>query len=192
MLPRHLSPLVLLAAVMLAAGCDEGPVGPQGPPGPPGPSETAVYTENFRFDLSDAERSEDGFTTAVPYELDLPPSIADDGAVFLYYRAYGTWTAAPTTVGVEAPNDPPRVDYTVTLGYGYDVDFLEVYLEASSADQAVWDAIAETQGLFTEAGIGDPDGVRMKAVLLEDLAAAAKRSVDFSDYEEVARVYDLE
>jgi hypothetical protein len=32
----------------------------------------------------------------------------------------------------------------------------------------------------------------MKAVLLEDLAAAAKRSVDFSDYEEVARVYDLE
>ena len=49
----------------------------------------------------------------------------------LFFRDQGTWTAMPYTFGVESP-DLPAVDYTISMGFGYELGFLEVFYEAST------------------------------------------------------------
>ena len=49
----------------------------------------------------------------------------------MFFRDQGTWTAMPYTFGVES-QDLPAVDYTISVGFGYEVGFLEVFYEAST------------------------------------------------------------
>lgn len=179
-LPRPLL-LAATAAVLLLAGCDDGPVGPVGPPGPPGPG-TDVYAVSFDFFLDAAGR--DGLVYSEQYDVPgINQNVVRDGAVLVYYRFAGTWTAMPYAVSVEAPDDPPRVDYAATLGYAYDTGFLEVFVEASTDDDAVWEAL-ETSPLFEET-------LPMKAVIIEGIPLG-KVGVDVSDYEAVARRFGLD
>ncbi|ARA92057.1 hypothetical protein AWN76_001990 [Rhodothermaceae bacterium RA] len=166
---RFVRPLLpaLLGAMLLLSACAEGPVGPPGPPG-----NANVFSLTFLFTMDDASIS--GPVASVGYEVPaITPSVVDDGAVLLYFREQGTWTAMPYTFADESP-DLPAVDYTITLGYGYDDRFLEVFYEASTADIPL-----ENQ----------PDR-EIKAVIIDGFPAA-KAAVDFSDYEAVRAYFNL-
>ena len=132
---RSLFTSALVGLFLLAAtGCDEGPVGPPGPPG-----NANVISFNFNFSLDEAVFN--GPVASEQYNLpEITPSVVDGGAVLVYFRDQSTWTALPFTVGVES-SDLAAVDYTFTLGFGYDDGFLEVFVEASSDDDVVWDDI---------------------------------------------------
>lgn len=168
----------LLTALVLPAlltGCiieeSVGPEGPRGPQGPPGNAN--VFTLNFLFSMDDAVFN--GSVASVQYDVpDLTPSVVDDGAVLMFFRDQGTWTAMPYTYGVESP-DLPAVDYTISLGFGYEVDFLEVFLEAST------DAIDLS---------GEPDR-EMKLVVIDGYFYG-KKDVDWTDWNEVSRVLGIE
>ena len=111
-----------------ATGCDEGPVGP---PGPAGNANVISFNFNFSFD----EAVFNGAVASEQYNLpEITPSVVDGGAVLVYFRDQSTWTALPFTVGVES-SDFAAVDYTFTLGFGYDDGFLEVFVAAGSCEQ---------------------------------------------------------
>lgn len=165
---RLVSGAAILGLVLLFSACDEGPVGPQGPPG-----NANVFALTFLFTMDDASFS--GPVASVGYEVPaITPAVVDDGAVLLYFREQGTWTAMPYTFADESP-DLPAVDYTITLGYGYDDRFLEVFYEASTPDIPLED---------------QPDR-EIKAVVIEGFPAA-KAAVDFSDYEAVKAYFNLD
>ena len=169
----------LLAGLFLlvAAGCDEGPVGPPGPPGSPGNAN--VFSFNFIFSFDAAV-----FNGAVAsQQFDVPeitPSVVDGGAVLLYFRDQGTWTALPFTVGVES-NDLAAVDYTFTMGYGYDDSFLEVFVEASTDADVVWDDILTLL----------PASYDMKIVIIDGFVLGKNLDLDLRDYEAVKTYFGL-
>ncbi len=173
-----ISSLFVALLVFAFAACDGGIVGPPGPPGPAGNAN--VFSLHFTFTPEDAT-----FNGAVASaQFDVPaitPSVVDDGAVLLYFRDQGTWTALPFTVGVESP-DLPAVDYTFTFGYGYDDAFLEVFLEASTEDDVVWDEIL--LDLL-------PPSYEMKAVIIEGFAFGKNTDLDVRDYEALKAYFGL-
>lgn len=175
--------LVLTCIVVVAGACeiDRSSVGPPGPPGPPGRDGNAnVFSLPFDFSLEDAAFTP--YVASLSYDVpDLTPSVVDEGAVLVYFRdAEGTWSALPFTFGFEAP-DEPVVDYTVTFGYAYEVDRLDVFLEASTSDDVVWGYIFEDFGGVFE----------MKAVVIDGFPAA-KADVDLRDYEAVKAYFGLD
>jgi len=161
----------LLAAGLLLigmSGCviEEG-VGPEGPPG-----NANVFSLNFDFLVADA--SINGSVASVQYNVpDISPLVVDEGAVLLFFRDQGTWTAMPYTFGVESP-DLPAVDYTVSFGYGYDDGFLEVFYETST-DAVDFDSL--------------PDRT-IKAVIIDGFAYG-KKSIDLTDWNVVRDVFQL-
>ena len=161
--------LILLA--LFSTGCIiEESVGPEGPQGPPGNAN--VFSLGFDFFLDDAVIN--GAVASVQYDVpDLTASVVDDGAILMFFRDQGTWTAMPYTFGVES-QDLPAVDYTVSLGFGYEVGFLEVFYEAST------DAIDLTQL---------PDR-EMKLVVIDGYYYG-KRDVDLTDWDTVMSLYGL-
>ena len=168
----RLLPLVLALAW---TGCTVneavGPEGPRGPQGPPGNAN--VFTLNFDFFMDDAAIN--GTVASVQYDVpDLTESVVDEGAVLLFFRDQGTWTAMPYTFGVESP-DLPAVDYTVSFGFGYEVGFLEVFYESSIDPIDV---------------LNLPDR-EMKAVVIDGFPYG-KRSIDLADWEAVKAYYGLE
>lgn len=170
--------------LVLATGCDSnGPVGPPGPQGPPGRDGNAnVFSVNFDFSLDDADFTP--FVASIRYDVPgITGSVVDDGAVLVFFRdAVDTWTALPFTFGFEAPDDPPRVDYTATFGYAYEFERLDILLEASSSDDVVWDLIFEDFGGVFE----------MKAVVIDGFPAAKMMDVDLRDYQAVKEYFGLE
>lgn len=168
-----ITPTILLFVFMLigATGCIvEETIGPDGPPGPPGNAN--VFALNFTFSMLDAVLN--GSVASVQYEVpDLIASVVDDGAVLMFFRDQGTWTAMPYTFGVESP-DLPAVDYTISMGFGYEIGFLEVFYEASSE----------------VVDLGSLPDRQMKAVLIDGFMAG-KREIDLSDWETVKSVYNL-
>ncbi len=167
MLRRFRSTLAV-SLVVLLAGCDQGPPGPPGPPGNP-----AVYSFYDVFLLDDAAFN--GNVASVQYEApEITRDAVNNGAVLAYFREQETWTAMPYTYGVESP-DLEAVDYTVTLGYAYEVGFLEVFYEASYP------------GVLSDL----PDR-EIKVVVIESYAGARAAGVDFSDYEAVQAYYGLD
>jgi hypothetical protein len=54
--------------------------------------------------------------------------VVEEGPVTAYVHEAGTWTALPYTYGVEAP-EQPIVDYAVSLGYGFEIGFVELFYE---------------------------------------------------------------
>ena len=133
--------LVSLVLVGMLVGCTvEDGVGPQGRTGPAGNAN--VFSLGIDFELVDA--SINGTVASVPYDVpDLTSSVVDEGAVLLFFRDQGTWTAMPYTYGVESL-DLPAVDYTVSLGFGYDVAFLEVFYEVST-DTIDWSSLPDRE-----------------------------------------------
>lgn len=161
-----------LCLAAMAAACDEGPVGPEGPPGPPG-NANVVALDQFTFSMDDAEFN--GPVASVGYDASaITESVVDYGVVLLYYREQGTWTAMPYTFADESPT-LPAVDYTITLGYAYDDQFLEVFYEAST----------DEIDLSTQ-----PDRL-IKAVVIDGFPAG-KVAVDLSDYEAVRAYFGFE
>lgn len=105
----------------------------------------------------------------------LDADVVDDGAVLAYFREQDTWTAMPYTFGDES-TEFPAVDYTLTLGYAYDIEFLEVFYEASSGEAVDLASL--------------PDRT-IKAVFIAGLPLS-KVGVDLSDYDAVAAYFGLE
>ncbi len=155
---------------VLMTGCEVNTVGPEGPPGPPGNAN--VFTVNFSFSMADAVVN--GNVASVQFDVPgLTASVVDDGAVLMFFREQDTWTAMPYTFAVESP-DLPAVDYTISLGFGYDVHFLEVFYEAST------DAVA----------LEDQPDRLMKAVIVDGFPAG-KAPFDATDYEQVKAYFSL-
>ena len=151
--------------LLLIAGCSEGPVGPVGPEGAPGNAN--VFSTNLLFSMSDATIN--GAVASVQYEVPgITPSVVDEGAVLLFFREQGTWTAMPYTFGIESPT-LEAVDYTVTLGYGFDDGFLEIFYEAST-DQAPLE--------------NQPDR-EIKTVIIDGFPLGKANTPDLTDYNAV-------
>jgi hypothetical protein len=132
---------------------------------------TELNTVEMIFSMDDAALN--GSVASVVFDVPfITPRVVDQGAVLMYYREQGTWTAMPYTFAVESP-DLPAVDYTISIGYGFDVGTLEVYYEASTEAAPILD---------------QPDR-RMKAVVVDDLRFA--REIDPNDYEAVKLHFGL-
>jgi hypothetical protein len=119
-------PLVLvLAAPLWLLGCEINTV--EAPP--PADTPLAVsFTTSFR--MADATIS--GPLASVILDApEITPRVVANGMVMAYVREAGTWTALPFTYGVESP-DLPAVDYTVSLGYAFEVGLVEVFYDVST------------------------------------------------------------
>jgi len=149
----------------------EESVGPEGPQGPAGNAN--VFSLNFDFLMADA--SFNGAVASVQYDVsDITFDVVEDGAVLMFFRDQGTWTAMPYTFGVES-QDLPAVDYTISLGFGFELGFLEVFYEAST------DAV-------DLAGLPDRE---MKAVIIEGFFFG-KKSIDLTNWSVVKETFRLE
>jgi hypothetical protein len=95
--------------------------------------------------------------------------------VLAYFYEQGTWTAMPYTFGEES-TEVPAVDYTVTLGYAYDIQFLEIFYEASS-EVAV--------------DLANQPDREIKVVFIQGFPLS-KVAVDVRDYEAVATYFGLD
>lgn len=175
--------LISLFLVVFTSGCileadDDDVVGPIG--------NADIFSVNFTFDLFDTQQA----GTVASAQFDVPgitPSVVDEGTVLVYYRFAGTWTALPYTFGVEGVDEDgvPFVDYNATFGYGYDDEFIDVFVEATTDDEVVWDEIRDFE-VFR-------GGTPMKAVIIDALPIAAKQgTLDLRDYEAVKEYYGLE
>ncbi len=164
--------LMTLALVLGSTGCIiEESVGPVGPSGPAGNAN--VFSLGFDFLTADAVFN--GAVASVQYEVpDLTASVVDNGAILLFFRDQGTWTAMPYTFGVESL-DLPAVDYTISLGFGFEVGFLEVFYEAST------DAVDLAQL---------PDR-EIKLVVI-DGHFYGKNQLDLTDWNVVKELYNLD
>lgn len=158
-----------VAALFILSGCGNTVVNEQ---------PATAYSFTFVFDLDVRERNEAVFSQGFDVP-DITPDVTDAGAVLLYFRDQGTWTALPFTLGMEDPEEP-QVDYTATLAYGYDDAFLEVFLEASTDDPVVWDELDEIFG----------GGISMRAVIIEGVPLS-ELSVDHQSYDAVESHFDL-
>ncbi len=160
---RFTFPTSFLLATLLFVGCDSNDPEP----------ETRVHTIDLDFSMDDA--SFNGPVASVQYDVpSITPSVVDNGAVLAFFWEQGTWTAMPYTFAEESP-DLPAVDYTITLGYGYDDLFLEIFYEAST------DAV----------NLGNQPDRQVRAVIIDGFAPG-KAGVDLTDYEAVARYYGIE
>lgn len=163
---KVLRTVALAAALVTLSACDgDGPSGPG--------REASVHTVTFDFVMADA--SINGPVASVQYDVpSITPSVVENGAVLAYFWEQGTWTAMPYTFAEESP-DLPAVDFTITLGYGYDTQFLEVFYESS-----------------TEAiDLDDQPAREIRAVIIDGYSAG-KAGVDVTDYNAVAQYYGLE
>ena len=149
----------------LSACSDDGPVGP--------PGNANVHSVTFTFSAANADIN--GPVASVQFDVpSITPSVVDGGAVLVYFQEQGTWTAMPYTFAEESP-DLPAVDFTITLGYGYDDEFLELFYEASTEEV---DLRLQPNRL-------------VKAVIIDGFVLS-KSGVDVTDYDAVKRYFGLE
>jgi hypothetical protein len=134
--------------------------------------EATAYSVNFTFSMRNASVNDN--VASVQYDVPgITPSVVDDGAVLLFFREQGTWTAMPYTFAFESP-DLPAVDYTVNLGFGYEEQFIEVFYEAST----------------NQVDLTDMPDRQIKAVIINS-APPAKMGIDLTDYEAVRQYFGL-
>ena len=134
-----------------------------------------IFTDTVVFDPDDGVFDQSG--TVLSSQFDFPeitPPIVEYGAVLVYFREAGTWTAMPYTFGVESP-ELPAVDYTISLGYAYDNRLLELFYESSTPEVAL-----ENQPTRT-----------FKVVIIDSLPVG-KAAPDLRDYEQVKAYYGLD
>jgi hypothetical protein len=150
----------------------------------------AVRSFEVTFDVDDADFSEEASIASTAYDApEITPRVMQNGLVMAYARVdngFGEriWRALPYSYGVEFSPDTtgrePAVDYTVTLGFGYEIERVEVFYELSAYDDFVWDRLAERGPR------------RIRVVVFSEEAALRNQSLDVSDYEAVRRRFDLE
>jgi len=159
--------IVLGIAVVLAAGCSD----PAGPSEPIGNANVHAFTIQF----APSNATLNGAVASSGYRVpEITAAVADQGAVLAYFRDQRTWTALPFTIGIENP-DEALVDYTFTMGYAYEAEFLEIFIEASSPDEVVWSDIVDIlQEEYT-----------VKVVVIEGFWASEEQGLDVNDYESV-------
>jgi hypothetical protein len=132
----------------------------------------SVYTFDLIFSMDDA--SFNGPVASVPFDVpEIDAWTVAEGAVLVFFRDQGTWTALPYTFGVESP-DLPAVDYTIAMGYGYEVGVLEAFYEASTEAVALENL---------------PD--RQLRVVIIEAFPYGKRAVDLTDWEAVKAHFGL-
>ena len=174
----------LLLLPLLIVACDSGITGPRGHDGRDGrdgldgrDGVVDVFALNFTFSMGNAIVN--GPVASEQFDVpDITPSVVDNGAVLLFFREQGTWTATPFTYGIES-DDPNlnAVDYTVTLSYGYDDGFLEPFYEGSiDIDLIPADVLPDRE---------------MKAVIIDGFLVG-KSDLDLSDWDTVKSVFGLE
>lgn len=163
---KALNTMAAMAALLLLTACgDDGPTGPE--------RNATVHTITVDFEMADASIS--GPVASVQYDVpSITPGVVDNGAVLAFFWEQGTWTAMPYTFAEESP-DFAAVDYTITLGYGYDDEFLEVFYEAST----------------DEINLGGQPPREIRAVII-DSYPAGKAGIDLTDYEAVVKYYGLD
>ena len=110
------------------------------------------------------------------------PDVVANGAVLVFIEDLeGTWTALPYAYGIEAP-DEPVVDYTVSIGYAFDTGLVDVFVEASSSADVVWDEILDDPLLGT---------TRRVRFVIFNTFVRGKTGVDVTDYEALRERYAL-
>ena len=166
---------MLIGCVVLAvAGCVEV----TGPAGPPGNANVRALTVRFVA----KEATLNGTVASQGYTVpEITPSVVDRGAVLVYLRDQRTWTAMPLTVSIENA-DLAVVDYTFTIGYAYDDGFLEVFIEASTQDEVVWEEIADRL----------PAEYIMKVIVIDGYYNTQEAGISPADYEAIRAYYGVE
>lgn len=169
--------ILALLSIGLLSACDGG-VGPRGPQGPAGQDGIVdVFSVNLLFSMNDAIVN--GTVASAQFDVpDLTASVVDQGAVLMFFREQGTWTAMPFTYGIES-DDPElnAVDYTVALNFGYEVGFVEPFYEASiDIDLIPLDVLPDRE---------------IKVVIIDGFLAG-KSQVDLTDYEAVKEAFGLD
>ncbi|PEN05675.1 hypothetical protein CRI93_12250 [Longimonas halophila] len=166
---------VLLAVVLVGCEGPTGPQGPQGPQGPRGPAGALVETFEVEFDVDAATEGEAGLVLFQNYDFpEITESVNNNGFVQAYYLADNdTWTAMPYTFGDESP-DINAVDYTLTLGYAWNVGLVQLFYEASAPFAL------------------DFARTRTVKIVVADGRAATTAGVEWSDYSSVKQHFDLE
>ena len=168
---RALVPL-LFAVTLWSTGCDGAD-----------DIETDILTLTDTFSLDDTDVSFTDFVANIRYGIgEVTANVVANGAVLVFIDDLeGTWRALPFTYGVEA-QDEPVVDYTVSMGYAFDTGFIDVFVEASSSDDVVWDEVLEDP-LFASSR-------RIRFVIFNTFISG-KNSVDVTDYEALRARYGL-
>ncbi|MFW5955676.1 MAG: hypothetical protein ACOCSK_02940 [Rhodothermales bacterium] len=163
---RHVFFLMLTGSLLTLGGCTIER------------NETQVRSVNLLFDFRDASffGSVASSAFAVP---EVTRSVADNGAVLMYFREQGTWTALPYTFGVES-RDLAAVDFTVSLGFAFETSTIEFFTELSSDADVVWDDALSLLPLQYE----------LKAVIIND-RSFRKNGPDPNNYEAVRDFYGL-
>lgn len=182
---RSASLLVVLAlALAMLPGCDGDNVQREPPPPPEDGAE--VRTFEVDFDVAEADRA--GAVRSIAYEApELTREVVERGVVMAYLRTQNAfdetvWRALPYSYGVEfedTDSTEAAVDYTVTLGYAFDVDLFEVSYELSANDSFVWRQLEERS----------PH--RIRVVAFTEGAVGRAQSLDLTNYEAVERRFDL-
>lgn len=185
----------LVALCFLFVGCDEGPVGPRGPQGPVGPPGSAsVVSFDAFFEVATAVEGENGLVLSSDYDApEITSDVLTNGLVMAYFLAdNNTYTAMPYTYG---ENRQGVEEYTLTFGYAFDVDFLQLFYEGSRPAALDFAVDRDVRVVVLE---GDP---------FSSAAASAKSSdgrstlrtlqrvypeVDWTSYEAVADHFGLE
>jgi hypothetical protein len=165
--------ILLLLAPLAVAGCD----------GDDDRVQTDILTLTDTFSLNDTDVAFTDFVANIRYTVPaITANVVANGAVLVFLEDLeGTWTALPYTYGIEAP-DQPVVDYTVSIGYAFDTDLVDVFVEASSSDDVVWDEILEDPLLGTSR--------RIRFVVFNTFVSG-KNDVDLTDYEALRARYGL-
>lgn len=157
---------LLLAGMLVLSACDITNVY----------SDTEVASVPLTFRFQNA--SYNGPVASVQFDMpEISQPVVDHGAVMVYYRDQGTWTALPYSYGVES-DELPAVDYTVSMGYAFERRLLEVFVEVSTAE--VWDEVLDRL----------PSRYDMRAVIIRD-RAYGKNAPDLTNYEAVRDYYGL-
>lgn len=145
--------------------------------------ETDILTLTDTFSLNDSDVSFTDFVANIRYSVSaVTANVVANGAVLVFIEDLeGTWTALPYSYGIEAP-DQPVVDYTVSIGYAYNTGLIDVFVEASSSDDVVWDEI------LNDALLGTSRRVRF---VIFNTFIPGKNQVDLTDYQALRHRYGL-
>jgi len=165
--------LVIMVALFPCVGCDDDHIVVDHS------SEARILAVNVVFDMHAAQYN--GAVASAQFDVpQITLSVVDRGAVLLYYRDQGTWTALPFTIGVES-DSLPAVDFLFSIGYAYEAGLLEIFVEASSDAEVVWDDLLDII----------PSSYVMKAVIIDGFDSVQQREVDLTDYDAVQAYYNL-
>lgn len=166
------STMVALTGLLISATACVNSTGPRGPEGIPGKDGVQIYSSVAPIYAADFEAL-DEFVSINEFEWDiLDESTVDEGLVLGYVRFDGetSWNALPFAV-------PFENDY-VNLRYVFDINSFDLVLEGEVADNN--DA---NEDLF--------DGDDLRVIAIPPTAIVRAKGLDYKNYEDVARVYNL-